>query len=168
MYALYKGNPALPAIIEQGFFFSIENWFAVKAGYERDWVFNRDMRAVSDISGRIDNFNYIADQGLLVFNLIDRFELYGSSGAIRISASHIPTSGIRNEYQTHDQVTWGIGGRGLFAQWENASFGIDIKYQRAHPSIKWMTQKWDSCKSPCRLKNFFSRVAGRIRCCLSS
>ena len=140
LFALYMGNPALPGIIEQGFFFSTENWFAVKTSYERDWVFDRDMKAVSSISGRMDDFEYIADQGLLIFNIIDRIEIYGSGGAMRISASHIPLRGVRNEYETHDQFTWGIGGRGLFAEWGNCSFGIDVKYQRAHPTIKWMTQ----------------------------
>ncbi len=139
LFALYMGNPAAPAIIEEGFFFCKENWLAVKAGYQRDWVFDRDMKAVSKISGRMDDFEYLADQGVLTFNIIDRIELYGSAGAATFCASNRPTSGVRNEYQTHDQFIWGIGLRGNFYDWKGLSFGIDGSYTRAQPTIRWLT-----------------------------
>ena len=140
LLGLYMGNPSAPQIIEEGFFFCKENWFAVKAGYQRDWVFDRNMKAVSKISGRLDTFEYIADQGVLTVNLIDRIELYGSTGAMRISASNRPSgAGARQEYQTYDQFTWGVGLRGNFYDWKGLSFGIDGCYQRAQPNIKWIT-----------------------------
>lgn len=139
LFALYMGNPSSVEVIDQGFFFSKENWLAVKAGYKRDWVFDRNMRAVSKISGRMDDFDFISDQGILTINLIDRIEVFGSAGAARFHAAHRPSSGIRHEYETHDQFTWGIGGRGLLFSWKGASLGVEGSYQKAHPSIKWMT-----------------------------
>lgn len=139
LFALYMGNPSAPEIVHEGFFFSAENWLAIKAGYQRDWVFDRNMRAVSKVSGRMDGFDFIADQGVLTFNLIDRIELYGSAGAARFHATHRPRSHTLHEYETHDQFTWGVGLRGTFASWKGASFGIDGAYQRAHPTMKWMT-----------------------------
>ncbi len=139
LFALYMGNPSAPEIIDEGVFFCKENWFAVKAGYQRDWVFDRNMKAVSKVSGRMDGFDVISDQGVLTINLFDRVELYGSAGAARFHATHRPTKGVRNEYETHDQFTWGMGARGAFLIWKGLSFGFDGTYQRAHPTIKWMT-----------------------------
>ncbi|NGX50671.1 MAG: Major outer membrane porin [Chlamydiae bacterium] len=139
VFALYMGNPALPGMVDEGFLFCKENWFAVKVGYQRDWVFDRDMKAVSKVTGRMDEFELISDRGVLTFNLFNRVELYGSAGAARIFASHRPMKTIRDEYESSDQFMWGIGGRGLFATWGKGSFGIDLAYERTYPTIKWMT-----------------------------
>lgn len=138
--ALYVGNPALPEILQEGLFFSKENAVAIKTAYQRDWVFNMDMKAVSSVSGQMDDFKSLSDQGVLLVNLFNHISLYGSLGAMRINTSHIPTSGIQNVYQTDNQLTWGLGLRAFFASWHSLMFGIDAKYQAANPSIKWMTQ----------------------------
>ena len=138
LFALYSGNPSAPALIEEGFFFCKQNWFSVKAGYERDWVFDRDMKSVSKFSGRMDEFSYIADQGVLIFNLINWIELYGSAGAARFTVTHIPMRGVRNEYETHNQFAWGIGLRGIIYSWGNLSLGGNIKYGRSQPTVRWM------------------------------
>ena len=119
--ALYVGNPALPNILQEGLFFSKDNAISIKTAYQRDWVFNMNMKAVSNISGAIDDFTNFSDQGVILVNFFNHISLYGSIGAMRIYASHIPRAGVQNMYQTDNQLTWGIGGR-------------------ATPSIKWMTQ----------------------------
>lgn len=139
LIALYMGNPSAPGIVDEGFFFCKENWFAVKAGFQRDWVFDRNIKAVSKISGRLDDFECTGDQGVLKINLIDRIELYGSAGAARFFSSYRPSSTVKQEIQTHDQFTWGLGLRGNFYEWKGLSFGIDGCYQRAQPTIKWLT-----------------------------
>ncbi|MCB1107555.1 MAG: hypothetical protein KDK76_05625 [Chlamydiia bacterium] len=140
LMALYMGNPASPGMIEEGFFFCKENWFAVKGGYQRDWVFDRNMKAVSKISGRLDDFKCLADQGALVINLINRIEVYGSAGAAHFFASNRPSgSGVKQEYQTYNQLTWGFGIRGEVYAWNQLSFGVSGKCQIARPNIKWMT-----------------------------
>lgn len=139
LFALYMGNPAAPTVIDEGFFFSKENWFAVKVGYQRDWLFDRNMKVVARGSGRMDNFEALSDQGVLTFNIIDHIEVYGSAGATRFYAANRPTSGVRHEFQTYDQFTWGVGARGTFYEWKGLSFGLDATYQQAHPAIKWLT-----------------------------
>ncbi len=140
LFALYMGNPSAPEIIHEGFFFSSENTLAVKVGYQRDWVFDRSMKAVSKVSGRLDDFDYISDQGVLTFNLIDWVELYGSAGAARFHAVNRPMRGVGHEYQTHDQFIWGVGVRGIIARWKGVTFGINGAYERAHPTIKFITE----------------------------
>ena len=71
LFALYHGNPSGPFLIEEGFFFSEKNVLSVKAGYRRDWAFDRDMKAVSKFSGRMDRFSYLADQGVLFLNVFN-------------------------------------------------------------------------------------------------
>lgn len=139
LFALYQGNPSSPSMIEEGIFFSKENALAAKAGYQRDYVFNRGMKAVSKVSRRLDSFSYIADRGVLALNLIDRFELYGFAGAAQFKLSHIPMSGIRNEYETDNQLIWGMGARGVIFSWERATLGIGIGYERAKPALRWVT-----------------------------
>ena len=138
--ALYVGNPALPALIEEGFFFSKENKVAIKLGYERDWLLNRSMKLSSHLSGRFDRFKALSDQGVLVLNLLDRYELYGQAGAIALFAQHRPMAGVQNRYQSYNQFIWGVGGRALLASWKHCFLGIDAKYQRASPEIKWLTK----------------------------
>lgn len=139
LFALYSGNPAAPSIIEEGFFFCKSNVVAAKVGYERDWVFDRDMKAVSKVSGRMDDFSYLADQGVLTLNFIDRLEIYGSAGAASFNLSHIPMTGVRNEYETHDQFAWGVGARGIIYPWERVALGADIKYGRSQPVLRYLT-----------------------------
>lgn len=138
LFALYMGSPSAPEMMDQGFFFSKENWFAVKVGYQRDWVFDRNMRAVSKVSGRMDDFDSISDQGVLTINLINRIEIFGSAGATRFHAMHRPVVSACCKYESHDQFTWGIGGRALLFSWKGASFGIEGGYQKAHPTLKWI------------------------------
>ena len=136
---MYLGNPADPQIIEDGFFFCKENWLALKAGYQRDWVSNRYMKAVSKISGSIDAFEFISDQGVLTLNVIDLLEIYSSGGATRISSTSHTANNIQNKFQTHDQFLWSVGARGIFANWKKASFGLNFNCQRTCPKIKWIT-----------------------------
>ena len=138
--ALYVGNPALPEILQEGLFFSNENAVAIKTAYQRDWVFNMNMKAVSHVSGSIDDFKNFSDQGVLLVNIFNHISLYGSLGAMRLYTSHIPMTTIQNIYQTDNQLTWGLGCRAFFVSWHNIMFGFDAKYQKANPSIKWMTQ----------------------------
>jgi len=140
LFALYMGNPSAPEMIEEGFFFCKENYFSVKGGYQRDWVFDRNMKAVSKISGRLDDFEYTADQGVLTFDLINMIEIYGSFGAAKFYSSNRPSGmGVRHEYQSYDQFTWGAGLKGSLYTWKGLTFGINGAYQKAKPSIKWIT-----------------------------
>lgn len=139
VFALYFGNPSTPLLIEKGCFFATQNKLAVKVGYQRDWVFNRGMKSVSKFSGCLNEFSYIADQGLLKFNLCNLVELYGSAGAAHFYLAQIPMKGVRNEYETHNQFAWGIGLRSIIYSWEKVTFGGDVKYERSQPTLRWIT-----------------------------
>jgi major outer membrane protein len=140
LLALSMGNPGAPEIIDQGFFIPQSSSFGVKIGYQGDRIFDRLLRSQGKARGRVDHCNLQMDQGVLTLNYLDRFELYGSVGSMRSCFWLRPkTDQKRREFETHDNVTGGSGGRLLLAQWGNTGIGIDGKIQWGQPAIKWVT-----------------------------
>lgn len=138
--ALYMGNPALPEIIGEGFVLSDGNSFGLKAGYQGTFVFDRNLKAPKNASKRIDSFEILTNQGLFLLNYTDRFEGYLSVGAMRIDLCRRSTKDNKiRDYHFHDQFTWGAGGRAILFEWGCAVFGIDGKFQWAHPDLRWAT-----------------------------
>ncbi len=136
--ALYNGNPAEPETIDEGFFLCRDSCFGVKAGYQGDFVFDRKLRAHAGATGRIDTFKYYMQQGVLTFNLMDRYEFYGSLGAFNAFVEHRPhIDGKLREYETNDHFTWGGGLRAIIFRCGHALLGVDAKYQYARPHVKW-------------------------------
>lgn len=132
LFALYSGNPSAPLLIEEGLFFSKDNWLSIKLGSERDWVFHKTM------SRSVDTFSSISDQGVLLINFLNFVQLSTSVGAARFHLAHIPVQGVRSEYQTHNQLMWGVGLRSVIYSWEKVTLGGEIKYGRAHPTLRLM------------------------------
>lgn len=138
--ALYLGNPAEPQIIDKGFFLAQDSFFTVKAGYQGDWVFNRKMRAQDGVSGRVDRFQFLMNQGVVTFNILDRSEFYLSAGSMSASYWHRPHGDReRREVESHDRWTAGAGGRLIIFQWGSTVLGVDAKYQYSAPHFKWAT-----------------------------
>jgi hypothetical protein len=136
--ALYMGNPAESELIDQGLFIPQDSIIAVKIGYQGDIIFDRKLRSMGN--GRIDDFEMTMNQGSLTLNYLDRFELYGTAGAISSYFCFRPkVDNQRREFQTHDHLTGGGGGRFLLAQWGNTGIGIDGKIQWGKAGIKWIT-----------------------------
>jgi hypothetical protein len=128
------GNPAEPQIIDQGFWIPQDAACGAKLGYLGDRVADRKLRARE----RIDTTALSFDQAVFTFNYLDRFELYGSVGSMNGKLSSRPHfDHKRRQYQTHDGLTAGGGGRLLLAQWGNTVIGIDGKYQWGNPGMKW-------------------------------
>ncbi len=133
------GNPGEPEIIDQGFFIPQSCSVSVKAGYQGDRVFDRLLRAHGKAHGRIDHFDLQMDQGVVMLNYLDRFEVYGLVGSMRSYFWNRPkVDNRRREFETHDTCTGGGGARLLLAQWGNTGIGVDGKIQYGKPAIKWI------------------------------
>ena len=131
--ALYMGNPAEPQIIDKGFWIPQDCTAGAKIGYQGDRVADRKLKS-------IDRTKLSFDQGVVVFNFLDRVEIYGSGGSMNGTLTNRPHSdSARRKYQTQDGWTAGCGGRILLAQWGKAAIGIDGKIQWGNPVIKWMS-----------------------------
>lgn len=128
LFALYNENPAAPGLIENGLIFKKDDWFGVGVEYEYSHVINRRLQG-------IDQFSYDLNQGTLVFNLLKRFDLYGSLGAMGASVSQITSPLQRLEYTTQNDLAWGAGARALVYQWNRFSIGMDGKYEHSYLNI---------------------------------
>ncbi len=138
--ALYMGNPAEPEIIDTGFFIPQDSCMGLKIGYQGDWVFDRLLRSFAGSEGKIDQFETKMDQGVLVLNYIDRFELYGTLGSMRNHFWYRPKiDKMRREFETNNHWTAGAGAKLLLAQWGNTGLGLDGKLQYGKPGIQWIT-----------------------------
>jgi major outer membrane protein len=153
LYALYNGNPSAPDIIDEALFSCQDNFFVIKAGYQGDYVFDRKLAARKGITGRMDQSQIGMNQGVLTLNLQDRFEIYGSVGAMNAFLSDRPhVDGQRRQYETHDELTWGVGGRCLIVPFKNIDFGVDACYQYANPHLAWNAINGVAYKTRGRLK----------------
>ena len=138
LYALYNGNPSAPNIIDEGIFSCEDQLIVFKAGYQGDIVFDRKLRARKGASGRMDRCEMGMNQGVITLNLLDRFEVYGSVGAMSAFLTHRPHVDFqRREYQTGDQLTWGTGARVVIVPFKNIDLGVEGGYQSAGPDVKW-------------------------------
>ena len=72
---------------------------------------------------------------MLTFNIIDRFEVYGLLGAMKIDMAQRPVRNIRVEYETDSQLIWGVGGRVVLVYWEEVIMGINARYNASHLKI---------------------------------
>ncbi len=151
-HALYFGNPSEPDMIEEGLFFSSENWGSAKLGYEGDYCFDRKLRSKDGVQGRIDKFSYLMNQGVLTFNFFDTVEIYGSVGSLNAFISHRPKPDQKQrEYQTSDRLTWGGGTRLELFHWGATTLSADGKYQYSHPHVKWNSLSGDSFTTAAKL-----------------
>lgn len=138
LHALYLGNPASPDAIAEGFYIAQDAVIGVKAGYQVDYVFDRELKSYAGARARVDQFQAQLNQGVLTFSFIERIEVYASAGAMEATFSHRPKSGhARREYQTNDKLTWGVGARAIIYEWKDCCLSIEGGYQFAYPRIKW-------------------------------
>lgn len=150
--ALYMGNPAEPEIIDTGLFIPCDASFGLKIGYEGDFVFDRVLKSYKGSKGKIDQFEILMNQGVLILNYIDRFEVYGTVGAMRNHFWYRPhVDNKRREFETDNRWTAGGGVRLLLAQWGNTGLGLDGKIQYGQPRIEWITVSGVSSSSDGRV-----------------
>lgn len=138
--ALYMGNPAEPEIIDTGLFISQDCSVSFKIGYEGDWVFDRLLKSYAGSHGRIDHFETWMNQGAIILNYIDRFEIYGTVGSMRNHFWYRPRiDHKRREFETSNHWTAGAGLRLLLAEWGDTGLGFDGKIQYGKPHIEWIS-----------------------------
>ena len=126
IFALYNDNPAAPNLIENGLIFKKDDWLGIGLDYEYSHVIDRRL------SG-IEKFSYDLNQGVLVVNLLKRFDLYGSVGAMEATATE--TTPARLTYTTQNDLAWGAGARALVYQWNHFSIGLDGKFEHSYLNV---------------------------------
>jgi len=125
--ALYNGNPSLPDMPERGLWAAGDDWWGIKIGYEVDSTFSKRVKIkerISSVKDLFDQYTSYKQLGVFTFNIIDRFEIYGLLGAMKLKIAQRPIQNTRLEYETDNQMIWGIGGRIVLVYWEDAELFV--------------------------------------------
>lgn len=141
--ALYNGNPSLPDMPERGVTTAIDDWWSIKIGYEIDKTFSKRVKVkdrVSSVKDLFDQYKSYKQLGIFTFNIIDRFEIYGLLGSMKLTMAQRPIDSVRLEYETDSQMVWGIGGRVVLVYWEEVIMGFNARYNASCLSIKRIMQ----------------------------
>lgn len=153
VHALYFGNPSEPDIIEEGFFFSCEGNWGLKIGYQGDLCFDRQLKVTTPpLKGKMNEFSYLMNQGVVTCNLFDLYEVYGSVGAMSATFAQVPSFDFnKREYSTSGHFTWGVGAKAELFHWGLTTLTADGKYQYSQPPLQWNTINGTSYKTSARL-----------------
>ncbi len=150
-FALYNGNPSFPMMPEQSLFFSREEWFGVKAGYQCDRVYDRRLRVVhrhsADQRKRVQQYDSLSNQGVLTFNFNDRVELFGSAGVMSFDLTQRVFEEIKVTYDSETHLAWGIGGRAILAYWGDLQIGLNAAYLQSNPPLSSVKMNGTSSKN---------------------
>jgi len=141
--ALYNGNPSLPDMPERGLWAAGDEWWGIKIGYELDSTFSKRVKIKerqSSVKDLFDQYKSSKQLGVFTFNIIDRFEIYGLLGAMKLKMAQRPVQNVRLEYETDSQMIWGIGGRVVLVYWEEVIMGFNARYNAAHLDLDRVIQ----------------------------
>ncbi|MCB1072889.1 MAG: hypothetical protein H7A41_02635 [Chlamydiales bacterium] len=131
LFALYNGNPSQPDMPEVGIWISNDDWWGIKLGYEWDNTFEKRIKVkerVSSVRERFDCYSTKKNEGVLTFNVSDRFEFYGKLGMMKLDLSQRPINTIKIDYRSDNQFLWGAGGRIILVYWEEMVLGVNALY----------------------------------------
>jgi hypothetical protein len=136
-WSLYLGNPATCELPQEGVFFPEETKVALKVGYQTQAVLDRKMELIAEqrfLGGSVDQVSLGFDQGVLVFNIVDRLEIIATLGSMRLSLNRQFIPGVQLALQTHSSFVWSIGGQSMLILWGNTSLGVVANYLSSHPT----------------------------------
>jgi major outer membrane protein len=128
---------------ERGVWGGRDSWWGVKLGYEIDATLSKRTKVKerhSSIKDLFDQYTSIKQLGVLTFNIIDRFELYGLIGAMKLRMVQRPIDRVRLAYETSNQCIGGIGGRFILVYWEEVIMGFNARYNHAHLNLDHIIQ----------------------------
>ncbi|MEI8301339.1 MAG: hypothetical protein WCG10_07035 [Chlamydiota bacterium] len=135
--AVYLGNPATCELPQEGVFLSGENKVALKVGYQTQSVLDRKMEVVLQpgfLGGCVDQIGMGFDQGVLVFNIIDRLEVVATLGSMRLSLDRTFTPNMQLTLESHSSFVWSIGGQTMLILWDSTSLGVVANYLSSNPT----------------------------------
>ncbi len=155
--AMYQGNPFAPEMLEECLLLSKDTFMGFKVGFQHDQVFNRRLKVVSGAKGTIGECKILADQGVAVLNFFNRVELLGSAGGANFHVVEtIRAANSLLEFQTHNGLIWGAGGRIALFNWRSITLGVSAGYEQSRvgtryaslggllltPSPRWNYHEW--------------------------
>jgi opacity protein-like surface antigen len=134
VYSMYNGNPSAPMMPEEGLIFP-HSWLSLKGGYEFDNVFNRKLKMQTHhLDAEHHKFSSRTQFGVITVGLGDRVEIYSGLGNGKATLSQ-QVEKMHIDYKTDAHFACTIGGRALFAYWDNLQVGLAASYLHFFPSL---------------------------------
>jgi hypothetical protein len=129
--ALFIGNPAEPALLNQGIW-TRSSWGAFRVGYLDDWVYQQRFRDEFKLEGVTHTRTHLklsTYAGMATFNFKKRLDLYGIVGSSRLQ--------IDEEIFTKRALSWSVGAKLVFLKHKNFFLGTDLKYFETNQKPKY-------------------------------
>jgi len=144
LFAAPAKNPAEPALLKKGFFIPETSPVSCRVEYEGNITSNARMKQIQEGSGKVDNFEILTNLGMAVFNIENRFDLYGGLGAATIQSNwRFQQTGSniisRVDTESNNRLAWSIGANATIFEWDSAFIGGGIRYSGAHANLSWIT-----------------------------
>lgn len=136
------GDPAAPALIQEGFFIPCDAPVNVRSGYEGDFVADARLQQYDGGQGRVDNFNQQTNSGTVTLNVVNRLDVFALFGTSRSCADwrfKVDGDMHRAQVETLYNFLWGAGVRGIV--YKSCAFNLSVgaRYEQCHYDNLWLT-----------------------------
>lgn len=142
-FASPVNNPAAPKMIEEGLYFQCPTWYNFRIGYEGNFVRDGRMEMQNE-SKDIDGYQQDTNSGTFTLGLQNRFDFYGTVGAYRTKAAwrikEFDDSFSRIQLETHYNLSWSAGVKGIFFEWGNTTLSAGSRYSNISSNLLWLTK----------------------------
>lgn len=133
LFGAYIGNPATPAIMNTGIFSTNYSFFKFTSGYIYDYTYDKRYTANDQV---IKQFGLLSQQGSFSLILLERLQLYGSSGT---SKEMVENKSIYEEVftiNTNAHFSFSVGARLILLKFGQTFLTLDGSYFNVPSSEK--------------------------------
>lgn len=139
-HALYMGCPEEPSVLPVGIALPEDSLIGLKVGYQGDFTSDSRLKVCNGTRRAMNEVSLLSNQGVVTLGLFDRAEIYGSVGALKAYLTNrFLSDGKKRDFQTQNQLTWGVGTRVLLFSKDQMNIGLQGGFQSAEPHLKWNT-----------------------------
>lgn len=150
-YALPIGNPSEASLYTTGLWwndsccqpcdpcFSWCDAFSVRIGFYGDYVFNRHMEVKNGNKSDIDDTEIFTNAGIVVLNICDWIDIFGTFGATDITivtnSSSFSASTVVHQLNFDTAWSWSVGGRATIWECDCFAIGVEGQYFSTSPDL---------------------------------
>jgi hypothetical protein len=136
--ALYYGTPGIYTGATEGVIFEKDALVGIKIGYLGDITLNKSLIPSQQVEAlSVESFTSQREQGVILVNFINRFEVYSSLGAMQLKIEPKISKTLLKLMSTGNHFTWGAGGRAVLFDYSKITLGLDMKYQSYNPYLSY-------------------------------
>ena len=133
LFGAYIGNPANPAIMNNGFFSLGYPFIKGTSGYVYDYTSNKRYEANQkkpdfDPNATFKEFGLHSQLATFSIILVERMEIFGSAGGTKEQAKGRTNPSFLESFESHYQFAWSAGTKVVLIQWGKTYLSCDFTY----------------------------------------